>query len=138
ISYVPEAFAVCYIFPFVCRVGHETGMEAIIFIGIQGTGKSSFYQARFFRTHVRISLDMLKTRNREQLLLRACIEGKQPFVIDNTNVTVTERARYIEPAKGAGFRVYGYYFKSNLRDALERNKGRTGLERIPDPSRSDD
>jgi hypothetical protein len=58
-------------------------MEAIIFIGIQGLGKSSFYRERFFNTHIRINLDMLKTRRREQLLLQACLNAKQPFVVDN-------------------------------------------------------
>jgi hypothetical protein len=32
-------------------------MEAVIFIGIQGTGKSSFYLEQFFHTHVRINSD---------------------------------------------------------------------------------
>ena len=70
-------------------------MEAIIFVGIQASGKSTFYRERFFDTHLRINLDMLKTRYREQLILRACIEAKQPFVVDNTNPSVEERARYI-------------------------------------------
>jgi hypothetical protein len=39
-------------------------MEAIIFIGVQATGKSSYFRDRFFGTHVRISLDLLKTRHR--------------------------------------------------------------------------
>ncbi len=78
-------------------------MEAVIFIGIQGSGKSSFYLARFYRTHIRINLDMLRTRHREQLLLSACVEGKSRFVVDNTNPTITERARYITPARAAGF-----------------------------------
>ena len=47
-------------------------MEAVIFSGLQGAGKSSFYLARFFTTHVRINLDMLKTRRRERMLLDAC------------------------------------------------------------------
>ena len=34
-------------------------MEAVIFIGIQGTGKSSFYREQFFHTHVRINSDLL-------------------------------------------------------------------------------
>jgi hypothetical protein len=71
-------------------------MEAIIFIGIQATGKSTFFQQRFFVTHVRINLDMLKTRNRERILLVACLEDKQPFVIDNTNLT-----REARPVKSA-------------------------------------
>jgi transcriptional regulator with XRE-family HTH domain len=37
-------------------------VEAIIFVGIQASGKSTFYRERFFDTHLRINLDMLKTR----------------------------------------------------------------------------
>ena len=107
-------------------------MEAVIFIGIQATGKSSFYRERFFHTHVRINLDMLRTRRRERLLLKACIEGKQRFVIDNTNPTAVERAVYILPAKAAGFRIVGFYFNSSVADALRRNSARTGKERVPD------
>jgi predicted kinase len=107
-------------------------MEAVIFIGIQGAGKSSFYQQRFFHTHVRINLDMLKTRHRERLLLEACLKGKQPFVVDNTNVTAAERARYIAPARAAGFAVIGYYFSASLSEALERNRQRMGRARIPE------
>lgn len=48
-------------------------MEAVIFVGAQGAGKSTFYSERFFDTHVRISLDVLKTRRREQLIFEACL-----------------------------------------------------------------
>lgn len=88
-------------------------MEAVLFIGIQGLGKSSFYKERFFNTHVRINLDMLKTKNRQRVLLNACLEGKQPFVIDNTNVTAEARSYFIAEAKAAGFRVVGYYFRAD-------------------------
>jgi hypothetical protein len=30
-------------------------MEAVLFVGIQGAGKSTFYLQRFFDTHVRIT-----------------------------------------------------------------------------------
>ena len=108
-------------------------MQAVIFCGIQGTGKSTFYVQRFFDTHVRINLDMLRTRHREWLLLSACITAKQPFVVDNTNPTTAERARYILPAKDAGFRIVGYYFASKVADALERNARREGKSRVPVP-----
>jgi predicted kinase len=107
-------------------------MEAVILVGIQGAGKSTFCRERFFDTHVRINLDLLRTRHREQLLLGACLEGKQRFVVDNTNVAVAERRRYIVPAKKAGFVVTGYYFSSRLEDALARNRQRTGRALIPD------
>ena len=107
-------------------------MEAVIFIGIQGTGKSSFYWQQFFNTHVRINLDMLKTRHRFQLVLDACLKAGQPFVIDNTNVTKEVRAEFIAQAKAAGFRVVGYYFRSDIASALARNNERVGPARIPD------
>jgi predicted kinase len=107
-------------------------MEAILFIGIQGSGKSSFYKERFFNTHVRINLDMLKTKHRQQLLFKACLEAKQPFVIDNTNITAQMRAGFIIPAKAAGFRIVAYYFRSDVKAALLRNSQRVGIERVPD------
>ncbi|HKX31544.1 MAG TPA: AAA family ATPase [Blastocatellia bacterium] len=107
-------------------------MEAVILIGVQGSGKSTFCRERFFETHVRINLDMLKTRRREALLLRACLEAKQRFVVDNTNVTAADRQRYIGPASAAGFTVTGYFFNSRLEDALKRNRQRTGKSRIPE------
>lgn len=107
-------------------------MEAIIFIGIQATGKSTFYKTRFFDSHIRINLDMLKTRHRENLLLHACLEMKQPFVIDNTNPTRKDRIQYIAAAQNAGFRIHGYYFRSNLVDSIRRNDSRNIAEQIPE------
>jgi predicted kinase len=107
-------------------------MEAVIFIGIQGTGKSTFYKERFFDTHVRINLDMLKSKHRQEVLLRACLEAKQSFVIDNTNVTAETRAPFIEQSKAAGFRVTGYYFRADVNAALERNRKRQSAARVPD------
>ena len=75
---------------------------------------------------------MLRTRNRESLLLTACIDGKTKLVVDNTNLTREERARYLVPAKNAGFTVVGYFFQSRIADALRRNKERNECEQVPD------
>jgi len=107
-------------------------MEGIIFIGIQASGKSSFYLKRFFQTHLRLNLDMLRTRNRERILLRACIQAQQPVVIDNTNPTGADRADYIRAFKDGGFRVRGFYFQSALPECLARNRLRKKREKIPD------
>ncbi len=106
--------------------------ECVIFVGIQGSGKSTFYKENFFKTHVRINLDMLKTRNRERILTEACFEAKQNFVIDNTNPTAESRERYIEGAKKAGFKVIAYYFAIEYHDALKRNNSRSGREKVPE------
>lgn len=106
-------------------------MEAVIFTGLQASGKSSFYKEQFFATHLRINLDMLKTRHREQLLLQACLAMKQRFVVDNTNPTFRERAGYILSSRAAGFQVVGYYFDESLQACLHRNERRTGKACIP-------
>ena len=106
-------------------------MEAVLFIGIQGAGKSTFYRERFFDTHVRINLDMLKTRYREKVFLSACLLAKQPFVVDNTNVLAKDRAVYIEPARENAFRVHAYFFEPDVRGSIARNARRAGKGVIP-------
>lgn len=107
-------------------------MEMIVFIGLQGSGKSSFYQQMFSGSHVRLNLDMLKTRRREQALFETCLEVGQRFVVDNTNPGPEDRLRYLLPATAARFRCLAYYFNVPLETCLERNAGRTGKSRIPD------
>jgi predicted kinase len=109
-------------------------MEAVILIGIQGAGKSTFCRQRFFDTHVRVNLDMLHTRNKEEILVRACVQAGQPFVVDNTNPTAEVRARYFRLAKGAGFRMIAYYFPPDLPGSMERNRSRQGKRCIPEPA----
>lgn len=103
----------------------------MLFIGVQGSGKSTFYRERFFGTHVRINLDMLRTRQREQILLAACIQAKQSFVVDNTNALESDRARYIPLARAAAFRVIAYFFETTLADAMRKNNQRSGKQKVP-------
>lgn len=108
-------------------------MEIIIFCGIQATGKSSFYKQNFFKSHVHISMDLLKTRNRENRFIDLCLETEQSFVIDNTNPSKEDRSKYIEKFKNKRYsKIVCFYFQSKIEDALNRNLARTGKERIPD------
>ena len=105
-------------------------MEGIIFIGIQATGKSTFYKNNFFNTHVRISLDLLNTRNREFQILDKCLELQQRVVIDNTNPTSIEREKYIDKFFKSKYKIIGYYFQSKIEESLDRNRGRIGKDKI--------
>src|SRR4051794_6064613 len=106
-------------------------MEAVIFTGLQAAGKSTFYRERFAETHERISLDLLRTRGRERELLERCLRTGQRFVVDNTNPTRIERARYIEPARNDGFRIVGYYFLPDPAGSVRRNAEREPAQRVP-------
>lgn len=103
----------------------------MIFVGLQGAGKSAFYGERFFASHVRLTLNMLKTRHRERLLLGACVEAKLPFVVNNTYPSIAERRVYIRAAREAGFRVVGYYFRSRVEDCMRRNEQCPAEQRVP-------
>jgi len=107
-------------------------MEMIVFSGVQGSGKSTFYFERFAKSHLRINLDMLRTRNREDIILHACLAAQQPMVIDNTSPTIAQRARYATIGRAAGFRTVLYFFDISIETALTRNGNRSGAELVPE------
>ena len=106
-------------------------VEAVIFVGIRASGKSTFYRERFFDTHVRISLDTAKSRHREKCLMDACLAAAESFVVDNANPTREDRRRYIEPARAEGFKVVGYYFQSQVAACQKRNENRPEEQVVP-------
>jgi predicted kinase len=108
-------------------------MEAVVLCGVQGSGKTTLYRDRFLETHVRVSMDLLRTRHREAAFVQVCIESQQRFVVDNTNPTPADRRRYVEPARTAGFRVVGYLVEVETAEALARNVERAGKARVPVP-----
>lgn len=107
-------------------------MQVIIFIGIQGSGKSTFYKENFFNTHLRINLDQLRTRNRESRFLKTCFETGTSFVVDNTNPLPQDRKRYIKQAILMDYEIIGYFFDTVLEKALNRNRKRSDKMIIPE------
>jgi predicted kinase len=106
-------------------------MEAVVLCGVQGSGKTTLYRERFLDTHVRVSMDLLRTRAREEAFLNLCLQTQQRFVVDNTNPTAADRRRYSEPARAAGFKVIGYLVEVDAAEALARNDERVGKRRVP-------
>lgn len=51
-------------------------MKGVIFIGLQASGKSSFFLKHFYKSHFRLNMDMLKTRHREKLLFNAWLASQ--------------------------------------------------------------
>lgn len=111
--------------------GKATGKRMVILMGIQGSGKSTFYSEYLSENYIRVNLDTLKTRNNEQYLIAECIEQGKNLAIDNTNPTVADRKKYIDIAKAAGYEVHGYFMESKLKECIERNNKRTGKACVP-------
>ena len=105
--------------------------SCIIFIGLQASGKTTFYRERFSDLP-HVNLDTLHTRNKERILIETCLAAGKSFVVDNTNPTRKDRERYIPLAKENGYRIIGYYFQSSISACKERNSRREGKARLPD------
>lgn len=108
--------------------------EAVIFVGLQGSGKTTYYTKHFAETHAHISRDVQQSQERERALIRECLGTGRSFVLDNTNSTRSVRAPYIREAKAAGFRVVAYFFDTPVRTAIGRNNQRKDKKAIPVPA----
>jgi predicted kinase len=110
--------------------------QLVIFIGLQGSGKSTYYREHFAATHVHVSKDLMKSarnrNDRQRQLIEAALDQGKPVVVDNTNPTPLARAPLIEIGRRHGARVIGYYFEIPVKTAVERNRLREGKGRVPD------
>lgn len=111
-------------------------MELIILMGLQASGKSTFYRLHFATTHAHVSKDLFRNNKRpdgrQMHLVEEALKAGQSVVIDNTNPTPEVREPLIRLAHAYGAEVIGYYFESETRSSIERNKTRSGKARVPD------
>ena len=110
--------------------------ELVVFVGLQASGKSTFFRERFAATHAHVSKDLFpnnRNRNRRQgELVSAVLGAGRSVVVDNTNPTVEERGPLIRLGSEFGARIVGYHFESPVRSCLARNARREGKARVPD------
>lgn len=108
--------------------------EAVIFVGIQGAGKTTYFNNRFAATHAHVSRDVQRTPEREAALIRECLQTGRSFVVDDTNATRAVRQPYVQQAKAAGFDVRCCFFDTPVRTAIGRNNHRKDKRAIPVPA----
>ncbi len=111
-------------------------MEIIILMGLQASGKSTFYRAHFAATHEHVSKDLLrgsKNKNRKQAeLIERAFQEQRSVVVDNTNATLQDRLPLIDLGHRYGAKIIGYYFQPNVLSSRKRNIQRTGKEQVPE------
>jgi predicted kinase len=110
-------------------------VELRVLIGLQASGKTTYYQRCCAATHRLISKDLLRNnrhpaRRQAQLLAEALAAGDS-VVVDNTNPTLADRAELIALGRAAGAWIVGCWFPPDLPSSLARNAQREGRARVP-------
>lgn len=104
-------------------------------VGLQGSGKSSFFRRHFADTHALVSRDRFRHHRRparrQRELIEEALRSGHPVVVDNTSPTAADRAAILEVARAHGVSARCFYFGRDVRAAIARNARREGRERVP-------
>jgi len=105
-------------------------------VGLQASGKSTFYRTYFAETHGLVSKDCFRNHRRpsqrQEQLLQTALESGHSIVVDNTNPTLEERAALLQKGRLYGATILGYFFHAQVQDCLLRNQQRLGKARVPE------
>jgi predicted kinase len=113
----------------------QRGPEVVVLVGLQGSGKSTFYRQRFAATHALVSRDVFRNNphpsRRQAELIGAALARGEAVVVDNTSPTPEERAAILAVARRHGSPTAVYFFAPDVRAAIARNARREGKARVP-------
>jgi predicted kinase len=109
--------------------------ELAVLVGLPGSGKTTFFRQRLAATHEHVSKDLMgsvrRRGDRQMALVEQALAAGRSVAVDNTNPARADRAPLIAAARARGARVVAYLLLTPVREALARNRGREGRQRVP-------
>ena len=111
-------------------------MAVVVLCGLPGSGKSTWCASNLEASHVVVSKDRMKKARRKAARqareLRAALAAGCSVVVDNTNLTVADRAAIVVIAREFGAPVEAVLVEAPLATCLERNAARVGTTCVPE------
>ncbi|EPD92365.1 AAA family ATPase [Streptomyces albus] len=108
-----------------------------VLVGLQASGKSTFYRRHLAHDHVLVSKDRFPRsarhkQRRQMRLLGEVLAAGRSVAVDNTNPSPREWEPLIACGHAHGATVTAYWFPPDLAGSLERNAAREGRTRVPE------
>jgi predicted kinase len=117
-------------------VAPEVTLEAVVLIGINGCGKSTF-ASTYFAKHAIVARKFMRPRKnytrdrKEQLAIETRLRERRNIVVDSSShIRVAQRERILgvirnaAKSAGVGVRIVGIAFRNDARLCFERNETR--------------
>lgn len=115
----------------------DTGMDVAVLVGLQASGKSTFYRECLSGRYGLVSKDLFPRsardrQGRQMRLVEEHLAAGRPVAVDNTNPSPREWAPLVELAHAHGATATAYWFPPDVAGSLWRNAAREGRARVPD------
>jgi predicted kinase len=111
-------------------------LELVVLVGLQASGKSTFYRQRLSDTHVHVSKDLFPNAKRRQArqlrLIDEALAAGRSVAVDNTNPSPLEWEPLIALGRRHGAKVVGLWFPPDVAGSLRRNAARGVKIRVPE------
>ncbi len=111
--------------------------ELAVLVGLQASGKSTFYRSRLADRFELVSKDLFprgarRKQARQMRLVEGALAVGRSVAVDNNNPAPEEWRPLVDAGHAHGATVIAYWFPPDLAGSLRRNALRTGRERVPD------
>ncbi|QGZ52406.1 AAA family ATPase [Streptomyces sp. QHH-9511] len=114
---------------------HVLGIAVLV--GLQASGKSTFYGQRLAGRYALISKDLFprsarRKQERQMRLVETALAEGRSVAVDNTNPSPEEWRPLVAAGHAHGATATAYWFPPDVAGSKRRNAARQGRERVPD------